>query len=213
MRVHAAAAGLLSTVLLVSGCTQSASDTPEAGAVRPLAPEAPSVAYSPVDRSALAYGLPDLVQGVRLMPSPEEVTRADEERFSRELVVRPILVERGLGPNAISIEQKGQAFDQMPSVTTSAVQIKDVPADLLTGFDPSFYLYVTSVDKDQWQWAGDKPGPERVTIDGREVWSTTWVGFRIVWYDWGDVLYVVLAENEQLLGAALRQMPWPGEAA
>ena len=28
-----------------------------------------------------------------------------------------------------------------------------------------------------------------------------------------DVLYVVLAQNEQLLGAALRQMPWPAEAA
>jgi len=213
MRLPTAAAGLLSAALLVNGCTQTASDTPAVGAVRPPESQAQGVAYSPVDRSALAYGLPDLVQGVRLVPTPEELIRADEERFSRELVVRPILVENGLGPSAIKIEQKGQSYDEMPSVTTSAVQVMDVPADRLTGFDPSFYLYVTSVDKDQWQWAGDKPGPERVTIDGREVWSTTWIGFQIVWYDWGDVLYVVLAENEQLLGAALRQMPWPGEAA
>jgi len=213
MRPETAAAGLLSTVILVSGCTQAASDTLDVGAVRPPDPQVQAVAYSPVDRSALAYGLPDLVQGVSLVPTPAELIRADEERFSRELVVRPILVKNGLSPSAIKIEQKGQAYDELPAVTTSAVQIKDVPADLLTGFDPSFYLYVTSVDKDQWQWAGDKPGPERVTIDGREVWSTTWVGFQVVWYDWGDVLYVVLAENAQLLSAALRQMPWPSEAA
>ena len=213
MRLPAAAAGLLSAALLVGGCTQAASDTPDAGALRPTESQDQRVAYSPVDRSALAFGLPDLVQGIRLVPTPEELIHADEERFSRELVVRPILVENGLGPSSINIEQKGQSYEEMPSIATSAVQIMDVPADRLTGFDPSFYLYVTSVDKDQWQWAGDKPGPERVTIDGREVWSTTWIGFQIVWYDWGDVLYVVLAENEQLLGAALRQMPWPGEAA
>ena len=213
MRLPAAAAGLLGAALLVGGCTQAASDTPDAGALRPTESQDQRVAYSPVDRSALAFGLPDLVQGIRLVPTPEELIHADEERFSRELVVRPILVENGLGPSSINIEQKGQSYEEMPSIATSAVQIKDVPAERLTDFDPSFYLYVTSVDKDQWQWAGDKPGPEHVTIDGREVWSTTWVGFQVVWYDWGDVLYVVLAENEQLLGAALRQMPWPGEAA
>lgn len=93
------------------------------------------------------------------------------------------------------------------------MQIRGVDADQLIGFDPSFYLLLTSVTREQWRLVGRKPAPALLTIDGREVWSTTWDTFRVIWYAWGDVLYVAMARNEQLLTAALRQMPWPSDAA
>ncbi|MFV2062376.1 MAG: hypothetical protein ACC726_02540 [Chloroflexota bacterium] len=201
----------VAALVLLSGCVQAAPSTQAPGAVVDAPPRSGSALYSPVSRSALAFGLPDLVQGIRLTSSPSSVTRADEDDFARNLAIRPILVGRGIGPAAVSIEQKGDTYLEIPSVAMSAVQVRGVPADLLTVLDPSFYLMLTSVTREQWKWIGDKPGPEQVTIGDREVWSTKWVGFRVAWYAWGDVLYVVLAQNDQLLAAALRQMPWPSE--
>ena len=199
-------------VLALAGCSQGAVDV--AGGPVPVG-ETPTIAplYAPIDRTALVFGLPELVQGLRLESSSDEAAAADEIAFARDLIVKPILVARGLGPSVVSIAQKSDRFDQIPRVATSAVWVDGMPADLLAEFDPSFYLLLTSVTREQYRWEGEKPSRERSTVLGRELWSSDWGRFQLVWYTWGEVLYVVLAENQQLLEATIRQMPWPPDTA
>lgn len=211
MRRSVLAAAAVSA-LVFAGCSSS---TPSTGDVQPAAPEPVADLYSPASRAALAFGLPDLVQGIRLDSSPPDVIRAEESDFAYDLAIRRLLVENALPPDVVTIEHKGDTWQELPTVALSAVQIRDIPAQELTGFDPSFYLLLTSVTKEQWDWVGDKPGAQPAIINGRDVWATHWTesGFHVAWYTFGDVLYIVMAKNEQLLSAALRDMPRPQTAA
>ncbi len=133
-------------------------------------------------------------------------------------MVKPKLVSRGLGPSAVSVEQKSSApahpsDSEIPAIAISAVWVDGIPATEFAEFDPSFYLLLTSVTPDQYRWAGEKPGRERATVIDREIWSSDWGRFQVVWYPMGEVLYIVLAENQQLLESTLRQMPWPAEVS
>ena len=154
--------------LVISACAQDGSNT--TGNVVPL-PAEPSekVLYAPMDRGALGFGLPDVVQAVRLQPSSEEARVADEAGFANDVVVKPMLVERGLGPNAVTIEQRSDRHDQIPTLAASAIWVDGVPADLFAEFDPSFYLLMTSVTPEQYRWQGAKPGRDRTTVLGRDL--------------------------------------------
>lgn len=220
-------------ILVLAGCVRTADDgTTTAGAARDVI-DAAAPLYSPVDRSALALGLPDLVQGVRLLPSDAADLEAEEALHATDLIVRPVLVAHGLGGSAITIEQKtsrprdpaADGFETvslasgspggdpaareraMPDLAVAAVQVRTIPADEFMGFDSSFYMLLTALSPDDYLWAGEKPAPTQATLGGREVWHTDWGRFRTAWYAYGEVLYVVLASNQQLLEAALRQMP------
>jgi hypothetical protein len=184
-----------------------------AGAVRDVepVPTEPLVLYSPVDRSALAYGLPATVQGVRLVRPPDAAIRADEQDIAADPRVKAILVQLGLGPNIISVEQMGDRDDRLPTVATSAIQLRGVPAGRFAEFIPMFYLLATSATRDMVNWMVPKPAREQRTIADRPVWFADWGDFEVAWYAWGDVLYVVLADSPQLMEAAMRQMPWPSQ--
>ena len=199
------------TAVVVGGCSQGGS-ADQGGLVPVEQEQVVAPIYAPMDRTALGFGLPDLVQGLHLVASTSEALASDEADFARDLIIRPILIERGLGPSAVAIEQKSDRHDAIPTVATSALWVDGVPADLFAEFDPSFYLLLTSVTPDQYRWAGEKPGRDRATILDRQMWTSDWGRFQVVWYTWGEVLYIVLAENQQLLEATLRQMPRPPSA-
>ena len=197
-------------LVIVIGCSSSETT----GVALPATPEPAVSLYSPIDRDALALGLPDLVQGRRLTPSSLNTIVVEERDFVYDLAVRRILVEHALGPSTVTIEHKSDDHVELPNVAVSAVQIRGISSDVLTAFDPSFYLLLTSVTQEQWDWPGDKPGPKPAVIEGREVTLTEWTesGFQVAWYAYGDVLYIVMARNEQLLTDALRRLPGPRNA-
>jgi hypothetical protein len=200
----------LVALLAAAGCTASYG-SPPAGALVPVTPKPDQVLYSPVDRSALAYGLPSAVAGSSLVASPRTITLADEQDLADDVIVHRILVERGLGPDIIRIEQREDTFEEMPTIAVSAVQLKGVPADEFADFVPSVYLLATSLTIHQHNLTGAKPARESRTVDGREVRYADWGDFQLIWYPHGDVVYVILADTPEKLAAALRLMPWPGE--
>lgn len=206
----AAMALSVATSVAISGCSQG--DTVAPGALVPAdAANTAAPLYAPSDGEALAFGLPDVVQAVRLESSTDDALAAEEAGFAHDLVVKPILVSQGLGPNSVTIQQKSDRHDEIPVVGISAVWVAGVPADLFAEFDPSLYLLLTSVTPEQYRWLGEKPGRDRATIVGHDVWYSDWESFQVVWYTWGEVLYIVLAENQELLEATLRRMPWPSD--
>lgn len=199
-------------MVALGGCSQGASDV--AGARVPADDGEVAVPlYAPTDRTALAFGLPEIVQGMRLEPSTDAAVASAEAAFARDLVIKPILVARGLGPSAVSMAQRSDRLDDFPHVATSAVWVSGLSADVFAELDPSFYLLLTTITPEQYRWGGEKPSRVRATVLGRELWSSDWGRFQVVWYTWGEVLYVILAENQQLLEATLRQMPWPPDTA
>ena len=210
MRMQSPAVLALGVVLLAVACTASGGGQ-EAGAVVPRTPRPQQVLYSPVDRAALAYGLPSAVAGSSLVTSPRTITLADEQDLADDAIVRRILVERGLGPDIIRIEQREDTFEEVPTIAVSAVQLKGVPADEFADFIPSVYLLATSLSIHQHNLTGEKPAREVRTIDGREVRYSDWGDFQLIWYPHGDVVYVILADSPEKLAAALRIMPWPSE--
>jgi hypothetical protein len=173
----------------------------------------PTPLYAPIDGSALAFGLPDQVAGISLLAPPQADVDAEESAFAGDRRVKPELVRRGLGPSAVSIAQKSDRFGEMPAIATSAVWVHGVGADTFAALDPHYYLRLTSVTEEQYRWTETKPGREEAVVGGRPVWSSDWGSFTVIWYAWGEVLYIVMAENPQLLESALLSMPLPPVAA
>jgi hypothetical protein len=202
-------------VVFVSACSGLTSDnnTPAPGVADPQIPEPTSPPYVPANREALAYGLPVAVSSLDLVKSPRSITLADEQDLADDIVIHRILVEHALGPDILRIEQRGDTYSKFPKVAVSAIQFGGLSAELFDEFVPSVYLLATSVTTDQHNLFGEKPARERAVIEGRSVWSSDWREFELVWYPYGEVLYIVMAENPQLLVAALRQLPKPPTAA
>ena len=90
----------------------------------------------------------------------------------------------------------------------AAVQVKEVPAQSLIDWDPSFYLLLTSVDSGDYLWFGEKPDGHRQTIADREVHVADFGRFKVGWYPYGDVLYVIVAEDDRSLEDAVERLPW-----
>ncbi len=198
-------------VLLLAACTEAANS----GAVRQPEPSLEPALYSPVDRSALALGLPDLIGPHVLVPATSDELVHEEQQFATDSRVRQLLVARGLGPSTVTLEQKSArlsgpptAREQIPKLALTAAQIKDVPASTLIEWDPTFYLLLTSVDVGDYLWQGEKPDDSPVTIAGREVRVADFGRFKVGWYPYGDVLYVIVAEDDAMLEDAVERLPW-----
>jgi hypothetical protein len=203
-----AAAGLMA----LAACTE-AGDT--AGAVRDVEPTPDVPLYSPISRDALALGLPNLVGPQVLLPSTSEKIEYEESEFVTDPRVRQVLVQRGLGGSMVMVEQKSArvtgpptATERIPRLALTAAQIKQVPATELIEWDPTFYLYLTTVDLGDYEWQGEKPDDYPVTIDGREVRVADFGRFKVGWYAYGDVLYVIVADNDDTLEDAVERLPW-----
>ena len=175
--------------------------------------------YSPRSRDALALGLPDQVAGLALLSGADDTIALEEHEYATDVRVRQILVDLGLGPSSVTIAQKGPSRltetpegERIPPVGLAAVQVKEVPASQFVEWDPTFYLLLTSVQGDDYKWQGEKPGRERALIGEREVWLADFGRFKVSWYPYGDVLYVIVATNDQLLEASIQSLPWPREA-
>ena len=100
------------------------------------------------------------------------------------------------------------ATEQIPQLALAAAQIKEVPATELIEWDPTFYPYLTTVDLGDYEWQGEKPDDYPVTIDGREVRVADFGRFKVGWYAYGDVLYVIVADNDDTLEDAVERFPW-----
>ena len=86
-----ASAGLLT----LAACSEAA----QPGAVQEPEPTPVQALYSPVDRSALALGLPDQIGAHLMEPATSEEIEYEEGQFATDPRVRPLLVARGLGPS------------------------------------------------------------------------------------------------------------------
>jgi hypothetical protein len=199
--------------LVVAACTGAADTSPdaEAGAIDPIVLDAAPVAYSPTVEG-LSYALPSAVSSVALLDSPPELLAADELELAEDPLIKRDLVERGLGPSVIRVAQRGDTYTDLPRVSTTAVQFKGLPAEDFAEFVPSVYLLATSVTSDQHNLTGAKPARKESVIEGRTVQTSDWGAFDVVWYPHGDVVFIVVAQNPQLLAAALRALPPYGES-
>ena len=195
--------------LLIGACSEAAE--PDAGAVDPFIPEPAVSLYSP-SVEGLSYALPSAVSGVLLVESPDELIAADEHDLATDPRIRRTLVELGLAPSVISVVQRGDSFERVPDVSVTAVQFKGLPAEDFAQFVPSVYLLATSVTTDQHNLTGAKPARRQAEIEGRAVETADWGEFDVAWYAHGDVVFIVLAKNPQLLAAALRSLPPWSEA-
>jgi hypothetical protein len=194
--------------LVVAACTGDADPSPESdtGAVVQPAFDAAPIAYSPTFEG-LTYALPRAISSVALVDSPAEMLAEEELELADDPLIRRDLVERGLGPSIISVAQRGTSYTELPLVSTTAVQFKGLPAEDFAEFVPSVYLLATSVTFDQHNLTGAKPARREAVIEGRTVQSSDWGAFDVVWYPHGDVVFIVVAQNPQLLAAALRALP------
>ena len=190
------------------------------GAVVDVVPEPAPPLYSPESRDALALGLPDLVGGHVLLASDAEKVAAEEHEYVTDPRVKRILVERGFGPSRVTVEQKSDRLpvyddeqEQITPVSVEDAHVRQIPADTFIEWDPTFYLLLTSVDAGDYLWQGEKPDDDPVTIAEREVRVADFDRFKVAWYPYGDVLYVVVAASDQLLEATVRNLPWPRATA
>jgi hypothetical protein len=202
-------------LLALAACTQAA----QTGAIQEPGPTPQSALYSPISRDALALGLPDLVGSNALHPATGEEIEHEESKFVNDPRVKRILVSHGLGPSMVMVEQKSarisgppETTEQVPKLALAAAQIKEVPATALVEWDPTFYLLLTSVDVGDHVWQGEKPDDRPVTIDGHEVRVADFGLFKVGWYPYGDVLYVIVAEDDRTLEDAVERLPWSSSA-
>ena len=202
-------------LLALAACTQAA----ETGAVQEPGPTPQPALYSPISRDALALGLPNLVGSNALHPATGEEIRDEEADFVTDPRVRQVLVSRGLGPSVVTVEQKSarisgfpETTERVPKLAIAAAQVKDVPATALVEWDPTFYLLLTSVDEGDHIWQGEKPDGRPVTIDGHEVRVADFGLFVVGWYPYGDVLYVIVGEDDRTLEDAVERLPWSSVA-
>ena len=216
-RLIAASAALL---FVAAGCTDSGTDGSDAGALVPPDDEPTIALYSPESAGALALGLPDQVGGLGLHASDARKTSFEEAEYLADPRVRRILVDGGLGPARVNIEQKSavihgpsSAEERIPPVALAAAQVKDVPATEFIEWDPTFYLLVTSIDVGDYLWQGEKPDDVSAMVAERSVRLADFDRFKVAWYAYGDVLYVVVAASDQLLEGAIQRLPWAPDAA
>ncbi len=176
--------------------------------------------YSPESRLALALGLPDQIGGLPLQSPDEARIREEEEGYATDPRVRQILVEGGLSPSRVTVAQKSARFvgpstaaERISPVNLAAIQVKDVPAERLVHWDASFYMLATAIGVEDYEWQGEKPGHVPTTVAGVEVSLADFGRFKVAWYPYGDVLYIVVAADSKLLEEAIERLPAPREVA
>ena len=70
-------------------------------------------------------------------------------------------------------------------------------------------MLMTSISSGQYEWLGEKPGAVDAEIAGVPVQLADFGRFKVAWYAKGEVLFIVVAQNDQLLRSALLGMPRP----
>jgi hypothetical protein len=147
------------------------------------------------------------VDSIRLVDSPPTTIAHDRDELANDPLVKRQLIDRGLGPDVIDLVQRGDVFDGVPAISVTAVQFKDLEAADFSDMVASTYLLATSVDADEHNLTGAKPPTFDAEIEGKAVHMSDWISFDLAWYPYGDVLFIVLAENPQLMASALRSLP------
>jgi hypothetical protein len=200
-------------LVVLAACTDSTPVEPEGGAIRDVPPENGTPLYSPESRDALALGLPDQVGGKPLHSSAPEVIAQEEHDYANDTRVKAVLVAGGYSPSRVVIEhksaeaQEGDFGELIPPVALAAVQVKGISAEEFAEWDPTFYLLLTSVEVGDHFWQGEKPERSVATVRNHEVWLADFRRFQVAWYAYGDVLYVIVAENDQYLHGAVDRLP------
>jgi hypothetical protein len=139
----------------------------------------------------------------------EAVEPAQEALARDELLVplRSLLVDRGLTPNEVTVEQRRSSMTSIPNLSVAAVHIEDVPAELIAALNPETFARLTLRPDEVALMPEEKPAPSVASIGDRPVNVTTWGSTRLAWFAHGAVLYIVLADNEELLSRAIRNLP------
>lgn len=212
MRRHEAIALAAALAVVLAACSDSSETTPGpsgevAGAVVPRTPEPTPPDYSPLGYDELLYALPSAISGRSLIVSPPDIIANDEELLAIDTLIKRSLVSRGLGPDVIRIVQREDDYTKRPTIAVAAIQFKGLPAEDYAYFVSSVYLLATSVTRDQHRLTGAKPVRQTEIIGGRRVQVAHWGEFDVAWYPHGDVIFIVLAENQQFLADALQALP------
>jgi hypothetical protein len=220
MHMRRLVATAMAALVGVSACSGSSTEDVGPGDVVDVVVPIEGIPYTPESRDALALGIPDQVGGYVLTSSDPAKIAFEEDEYVSDPRVRQILVDAGLSRSRVTIEQKSasvpgspNAKERIPPIAIAAAQVKEVPAADFIAWDPSFYLLTTAVDIGDYQWQGEKPDDDPSIIADHEVRVADFQRFKVAWYPYGDVLYVVVAATDQLLEATIRRLPWRAAAA
>jgi hypothetical protein len=127
--------------------------------------------------------------------------RVDELLVDHSLVLSQLHLQRR---RSVSTDDRG-----IPDLTVTALWMEHVPASMLAAIGPEFMAWLTLNQATVGVMAPDKPSPVATQISGRTVQQTLWDDHQLAWFDHGEVLYVVLTANPQLLALAIDELPAP----
>ena len=194
---------LVLVAMLLGGCV-TVRPVPE-----PACDPAGATIGTPLDLD-FALTMPRGVADVQAEDPSEEAATV---RFLATLPrVDALLVDNSLVLSQLHVERRRSASSDargIPDLVVTALHIESLPGSELATFGPEVMAWLTLTQAAVAIMHPDKPSPVAVEIEGRTVQQTLWDDHLLAWFAHGEVLYIVLAANPQLLAQAVDELPAP----
>lgn len=188
---------------LVAGCVSVRSGP------GPSCDAAPATIGTPID---LDFAL-DLSRGVADVQPEEPSEEIATVRFLARLPrIRALLVDNSLVLSQLDLDRRFSTSSDargIPDLVVTALRIESLPGSMLATLGPEVMAWLTLDQATITIMEPDKPTPTTAEVAGRTVQQTLWDDHLLAWFAHGEVLYVVLAANAQLLALAVDELPAP----
>lgn len=171
--------------------------------------DAPATIGTPID---LDFAL-DLSRGVADVRPDDPSEEAATVRFIATLPrIDALLVDNSLVISQLHLQRRVSASVDprgIPDLVVTAVSIESLPGSLLATLGSEVMAWLTLSQATIAIMEPDKPTPATAEVADRIVLQTMWDDHLLAWFAHGEVLYVVLAANPQLLALAVDELPAP----